>query len=824
MSKPTANWEKVGDKFYRKVPLYTAVFDQDLELENYIVVGAPYSGAVAIYRDEEKIHTYRGTQAAKSSIDIYSCAGKLIRRINWDKGSIKGLGWSEDEKLLVVTEDGTVRCYFDLQGDFTPFTLGHGAEEHGVQSCRFWSSGFVALLGNNHLISVSRYDEPRPKLLAIPPTEPVVSWSIIPPAYSLSRSVEAILAIGKTLYVVDATDAEDRDFTAGPFRHISVSPKGEFLAFYTEDGRVWVVSGDWTEKLSEYNSRAKTVPKDMQWCGSNAVALAWEDEVHLVGPKSVATKFYYDAWVHLIPDMDGIRLLTNDVCEYLQKVPDVTEEVFRLGSTSPASVLLEAAEQLEAKSPKADDMIQLIRPNLAEAVDTCVKAAGHEFTIHWQKQLLKAASFGKSVLDLYSSDDFVEMCETLRVLNAVRFYEVGLPLSYDQFQRLRPEKLIERLINRHEYLLALRISDYLHLPTDKIYVHWASQKVRVSTEDEESICRLIVQKLNGKSGVSFEEIARAAYDEGRARLATELLNYEPRAGKQVPLLLNMKEDTIALDKAIESGDTDLIFHVLLHLRKKLPLASFFRTINSRPVATALVESSALDQDRELLKDLYYQDDRRLDGSNLLISEALAQPDTTTRVDKLKLASKLLQDSRENTFQLRAIDDTQRLLKMQDAFEKDLGSSFTGLSVNETMFKLIKLGNIKRVQKVMSDFKVPEKTYWWVRLRALVAKRDWNELEEIGKQRKSPIGWEPFFNEIISAGNTRLASNFIPKCTALPVTDRIEMWVKCGLVIKAGEEALKAKDRNSLEALKNKATGSAIHELDRLIGMLPPVRK
>jgi hypothetical protein len=43
----------------------------------------------------------------------------------WDKGTIKGLGWSEDEKLLVVTEDGTVRCYYDLQGDFVPFTLGH---------------------------------------------------------------------------------------------------------------------------------------------------------------------------------------------------------------------------------------------------------------------------------------------------------------------------------------------------------------------------------------------------------------------------------------------------------------------------------------------------------------------------------------------------------------------------------------------------------------------------------------------------------------------------------------------------------------------------
>ena len=30
------------------------------------------------------------------------------------------------------------------------------------------------------------------------------------------------------------------------------------------------------------------------------------------------------------------------------------------------------------------------------------------------------------------------------------------------------------------------------------------------------------------------------------------------------------------------------------------------------------------------------------------------------------------------------------------------------------------------------------------IRALVAKRDWNEVEEIYKNRKSPIGWEVSF--------------------------------------------------------------------------------
>lgn len=47
-SNPRAGWEKVGDQFYRKIQLYESVFDPDLELENYLVAGAPYGGAIGM--------------------------------------------------------------------------------------------------------------------------------------------------------------------------------------------------------------------------------------------------------------------------------------------------------------------------------------------------------------------------------------------------------------------------------------------------------------------------------------------------------------------------------------------------------------------------------------------------------------------------------------------------------------------------------------------------------------------------------------------------------------------------------------------------------
>jgi vacuolar protein sorting-associated protein 16 len=99
-----------------------------------VVLGPPLT-FTALYRDEEKLQAHRANASSKPSIDIYTYAGKKLRSIPWDNGSIKGLGWSEEEQLLVVTTDGTVRVY-DLQGDFTQFSLGNGSDNYGVKSCR----------------------------------------------------------------------------------------------------------------------------------------------------------------------------------------------------------------------------------------------------------------------------------------------------------------------------------------------------------------------------------------------------------------------------------------------------------------------------------------------------------------------------------------------------------------------------------------------------------------------------------------------------------------------------------------------------------------
>lgn len=52
------------------------------------------------------------------------------------------------------------------------------------------------------------------------------------------------------------------------------------------------------------------------------------------------------------------------------------------------------------------------------------------------------------------------------------------------------------------------------------------------------------------------------------------MDYESKASEQVKLLLELGENTPALVKAIESGDTDLIYMVILKLREKMALGDF----------------------------------------------------------------------------------------------------------------------------------------------------------------------------------------------------------------------------------------------------------
>lgn len=77
--------------------------------------------------------------------------------------------------------------------------------------------------------------------------------------------------------------------------------------------------------------------------------------------------------------------------------------------------------------------------------------------------------------------------------------------------------------------------------------------------------------------------------------------------------------------------------------------------------------------------------------------------------------------------------------------------------------------------------------------------------------------QPFYNLTLQAGNPRLASVFVAKCTGLEPGTTITMYEKCGMRVKAAEEAVKLKDAEAWARLLEAAgrTSQEGREIERL---------
>ncbi|KAI0208261.1 hypothetical protein LSAT2_007078 [Lamellibrachia satsuma] len=311
-------------------------------------------------------------------------------------------------------------------------------------------------------------------------------------------------------------------------------------------------------------------------------------------------------------------------------------------------------------------------------------------------------------------------------------------------EKLTLPVLIDRLVLRRHYCLAIRICDYLKLPdaegSSRILAHWACYKVQQKHIPDEEVARAIASKLDDMSGVSYADIANGAFDGGRVKLALKLLDHEPKAAEQVPLLMKMKRDELALSKAIESGDTDLVYTVLRNLKENMSSGDFLMCIRTKPVAYNLFIQYCREQNRKTLQDLYCQEDSFLEQANLRVIDSYEEDSLDTRLSCLLIAQESYTKAHCD-WAAKQTEEQMRLLRRQRQLEDDLNQQYLDMSLHETVFKLVLQNKPKQAENMRKEFKVPERRFWWLKISALAQAGDWLELEKFSKSKKSPIGYE-----------------------------------------------------------------------------------
>ncbi|KAJ2371535.1 Vacuolar protein [Coemansia sp. RSA 2607] len=831
---PSSEWHAMQDTFYRKHRIYQMQW-AELDLQKFRVAASSFGGPIALLRDDRQLLEAGAGPLLDSDIRIYSSSGRLIGKVEYEGLHIAAFSWNAREQLVCVQEDGNVRVIslddsqrhrkHNDRSQVESFSLGTEARERRIIDVRFWDQGLVAMTADYRLIYVNDIGEPKPRMLADAHiTEMPRAWTVVPPHLTLSHHVEVLVASGQTIVTVDAAGVQDQLLEQGPYTCISVSPNGRLVALCSELNRIQVVSMDFQRSFSEYSH---DIPGDdalnIAWCGSDAAVASFPTQAVLIGPFGDTLSFPHESPVHLVQELDGVRMFNAMEHSFLSKVGSDSMNVFQIGSTAPAALLYDALDSMRSHSARADEIVRSIGDDMTQAVDACIAAAGVEPLVEYQQSLLRAASLGKSFLAMYNGDKLVDMCRQLRVINALTAYDVGLPVSLMQFQSLPFEDWVQRLLSRNHHQLALRICRYLDQPVDQVYIHWACAKIHASTTlDDDALYRVLrarFEQLQPNGVSSYVDIAEVANACGYQRLAIRLLQHEPRASNQVPLLISMGQDEAAMAAAIRSSDADLVYFVIFHLFKALPLGEFFQTISRSRVASQLFEKYCTDQGAPVLEDYYYQEDAFAKSARLIIKDNLAERDVGKLIANLKVALKILHNDKAAATEARAVDSQISLLQAQHQLERETpGHTFVGLPLNQTLAQCLVLGNYSRAGKLRTEFKVPERRYYWIKLRALVQRRDWVELARLANAKKSPIGYRPFVDECILALQYQEAAKYITRCES--PTERAQLYLKIGFYHEAVFAASQARDIDLLRQIHAAAQDPTLqHDISQMIDQM-----
>uniref|UniRef100_A0A8C4ZJQ5 Vacuolar protein sorting-associated protein 16 homolog n=1 Tax=Gadus morhua TaxID=8049 RepID=A0A8C4ZJQ5_GADMO len=797
----TANWNPLGEAFYRKVELYEMSWVLRDGLRDSLVAAAPYGGPIAVMKESQCL-----SPSVRPQLDIYTASGVTMATFPWKSGPVVQLGWSVSEELLCVQQDGTVLIY-DLTGAFLRhFSMGQEVVQSHVSEAKIFHSpygtGVAIVTGSSRFTLATNIDDLKLRRLPeVPGLQGAPScWAVL----NQDRQTKVLLANGPELYLLDNTCCTSVVLPGGSpldgvFVHIAVSFSYKYLALFTDTGHLWTGLANLQDKLSEVDTKIRSPPKQMVWCRrpqtqQPSVVVLWERLLLVVAVGGDTVQYPLDEACVCVGELDGVRLLSPSRHELLQEVPLVCEDIFKIASMGPGALLLEAHKEYQKSSQKADEYLREIKEQgmLGDAVRQCVEAAGHEQHTHTQKALLRAASFGKCFLTNLSPEAFVSVCRDLRVLNAVRDPSIGIPLTHTQYPVC---VCVCRLVYRRLYPLAIEVCRYLKTPeyqgVSRILRHWACSKVQQKGESDEVMVRCISGRLADSPGISYSHIASKAYDSGRTELAIKLLDYEARSGEQVPLLLKMRRSQLALSKAIESGDTDLVYTVVSYVKNEMNRGDFFMTLRNQPVALSLYRQFCKLQEQETLKDLYNQDDDHQELANYYVSASYREKRLEARLSVLQSAVDEYNKAK-NEFSSKATEEEMRLLRFQRKLDDEKGAGLLGLSLQATMEALLASGLQKQADHLYRDFRVSDKRYWWLKLKSLAEKEEWEELEKFSKSKKSPVGYLPFVEVCMKKSNKYEAKKYVTKVTP-------EQRVRAHLTIEDVEGAADAAIERRSEA-------------------------
>lgn len=670
----------------------------------------------------------------------------------------------------------------------------------------------------------------------------------------------------------------DAELADGPFSQIAVSANGQFISLFSSTLKtVFVTSKDFSRMLLEYDtSEESSEPYQVAWCGNDAIVLSLRDEVKLIGPGQESISFFYDldtdendfdvdnflrtSSQHVpyeIPILksqsDGITVITSNKVEFINRVSNERIDLYQIGSSKPSSILLDFVDKLSANASKAEANISYLRTEnlLISAINDCLEALLDEFDQVLQKKILRAVSFGKAYCEkFYDAEKYLLYLNYTKVMNQLRFADVGIFVTYDQMMEIGWENLIHMLLRRSSFLLAILIIELLELSNlkDLVYTQWCCQKIRHEPNvSDMELFKVIAKKLvsavpgSNKNYVPVEDISDVAFEEGRTNLCNLLINLESSLDKRIKQLLKHEETEIALIKSFQAGNYEMCKLILFALEDNMTTTQFFKILDQNQFNGGLVdvgideikklnidcgnENLAINGDlignfwvenigkhnSNLLSTYWKQEDKKYELSLYKTMNYLetnpSKDDAYYEAYKTRL-SKLISRCPNKTFG-KIYQKERDILELQKKLGETYQMSFyEEKSLYGILTKLINMNQVKRASKVSKDLGVSIEEFWYLVVEVFSASGEWDKLYKfiIGNTTdiahiKSPIGFKEILRAYFDKGGPKEhISVFIKNSTHLKPTEKIELFIQNKEFETAAQEAFRIKDIEHLRLL------------------------
>jgi hypothetical protein len=718
-----------------------------------------------------------------------------------------------------------------------------------------------------------------------------VSIAVLSRFHTTSRHPEVFLSTSDNSVVVvntqttEMTDVDCRARITAPIVAMSFAPNGRFLACFTQSSILTVISTSFETKVLDFDTSegSHSAPQDMQWCGEDSVVLHWKKlGVLMVGPYGDWLRFPYESTenLHIVPELDCCRVITDHCVEILQRVPAATAALLRIGSIEPSAMLLDASDAFDNGSPSSDEAARAITKTgmLVEAIETCTDAATREYDIAMQKRLLRAASYGMhfsykdtqeaNVMggstatndgdDLLPSEvaiKFTSAAKKLRILNSLRDPRVGFVLTTTQFDHVTATGVVARLVAINRPALATSISKYLELPNNvQLYAKSAKAAAFVAMDTSGSDAETaetaikIINEDNGDASTNsggYASVALAAGKAGRPGVANLLLMLESSVADKVPALISTGAFADAMAVSTSARDAEFIFFTLMEFEKAcMATASDIIAGQNTFLGTVITKFTpegfnTLRRYLETMPDvknsmnLLLRAQKSIDAGSAMGKKSFdSKNEPLERLKYLAEASRLFSIGKETTFQKSCTDEQVELLKDQEVLRNKYSApevAPSGASLTATMVAVINHSAVNKreshrllgdVDKLAKKFRVPEKRLWHIKVKALAESEQWPKLRTLGDSKtKPPIGFKPFAMAAIKGKQSPAEiMRYIEKVTS--PEERYDLFCEADLWKRALDEAGRLRDSRRVANVRSSCNNVDVQRLsDEMLNRL-----